>query len=114
MTQETLSLDSPEIRVCLESMIPAAIASVSDDGTPNVTWLSIMQRLDEDHVGLSRQFFRKTSENIRANHRLQLLVIHPWSGQQYHLDLEHQGSEVQGPRFDAMKTQLDAVASQSG
>ena len=114
MTRDTLGLDSPEIRACLESMIPAAIASVSGDGTPNVTWLSIMQRLDDNYVGLSRQFFRKTYENIRTNRRLQLLVIHPASGQQYHLDLEHEASETQGPRFDAMKTQLDAVASQSG
>lgn len=113
MTQP-LNLDSPDMRACLESMIPAAIASVSEDGTPNVTWLSIMQRLGENHIGLSRQFFRKTSANIRTNQRLQLLVIHPWNGRQYQLNLEHQNSEMDGPRFDAMRAQLDAVASQSG
>ena len=64
-----LSLDSPEVRACLECLIPAAVGSAADDGTPNVTWLSIVYRLDATHVGLSRQFFRKTGANIRTNPR---------------------------------------------
>ena len=33
-------------------------------GTPNVTYLSIVHRLDEWHVGLSYQFFNKTRKNV--------------------------------------------------
>ena len=108
------SLDTPEIRACLECLIPAAVASAASDGTPNVTWLSIVHRLDATHVGLSRQFFRKTGENIRTNPRLQLLLLHPQNGRQYHLNLEHERTETDGARFEWMRTQLEAVASQSG
>jgi adenylate cyclase len=95
-------------------LIPASVGSVAVDGTPNVTWLSIVHRLDENHVGLSRQFFNKTRSNISGNRRLQLLFIHPQTGSQYHLNLEHEATETDGPRFEWMKTQLEAVASQSG
>ena len=114
MMRPCLSLDSPEVRACLECLIPAAVGSAADDGTPNGTWLSIVHRLDATHVGLSRQFFRKTGANIRTNPRLQLLVLHPEDGRQYHLNLEHERTETEGPRFEWMRTQLQAVASQSG
>ena len=114
MIQPELSLDSPEILACLECLIPASVGSASDSGTPNVTWLSIVHRLDESHVGLSRQFFRKTAANVTVNQRLQLLVLHPQTGHQYHLNLEHEGTETEGTRFEWMRTQLEAIASQSG
>jgi hypothetical protein len=114
MTPSCLVLDTPEIRACLECLIPASVGSAAGDGTPNVTWLSIVHRLDATHVGLSRQFFRKTGENIRTNPRLQLLVLHPQNGRQYQLNLEHERTETEGPRFEWMRTQLEAVASQSG
>jgi adenylate cyclase len=114
MTLEPIRLDTPEIRACLEGVFPASVASASDDGRPNVTWLSLVHRLDETHVGLSRQFFRKTHQNILVNPRLQLLVLHPENGRQYQLNIEHERTETEGPRFEAMRAQLDAVASQSG
>jgi adenylate cyclase len=114
MTEPDLSLDSPEILACLECLIPISIASVSPAGVPNVTWISIVHRLDETHVGLSRQFFHKTQENFEANPHLQLLVIHPVTGQQYQINLDHESTETDGPRYDWMRTQLEALASQSG
>ena len=114
MNQSRLTLDSPEILACLECLIPASVASVSQGGTPNVTWLSIVHRLDETHVGLSRQFFRKTRMNVRENRHLQLLMMHPRTGYQYHLNLDYEGTEESGPRYEWMRTQLEAVASQSG
>jgi GAF domain len=114
MTAPGLDLDSPEVLACLECLLPASVGSASDDGTPNVTWLSLVQRVDETHVGLSRQFFRKTSRNILLNRRLQLLVLHPLDGRQYHLNLEHERTETEGVQYDSMRARLDAVASQSG
>jgi adenylate cyclase len=114
MTRPRLNLGSAEIRACLECLLPASVGSASEDGCPNVTWLSLIHRLDDTHVGLSRQFFRKTSQNIVVNRRLQLLVLHPESGHQYHLNLEHERTETDGPRFERMRARLDAVASQSG
>ena len=98
----------------LEGILPATICSCSADGTPNVTYLSIVHRVDESHVGLSYQFFNKTRTNVLENQRVQVVVVSPETGDQYRLDLEYERTEVEGPVFDRMSTRLTAVASQTG
>jgi len=108
----TLPLES--IEICLEGIVPAAICSCSREGIPNVTFLSIVHRLDENHVALSFQFFNKTRANILENSRAQVLLISPETSEQYRLDLQYLRTETEGPSFERMKIRLDAVASQSG
>jgi adenylate cyclase len=108
----TVPLES--IELCLEGIVPATVCSCSREGIPNLTFLSIVHRVDENHVGLSFQFFNKTRTNILENPRVQALVISPESSEQYRLDLQYLRTETEGPSFDRMKTRLDAVASQSG
>ena len=109
-----LTVPLKSIESCLEGIVPAAVCSCSREGTPNLTFLSIVQRIDENHVGLSFQFFNKTRINILENPRAQALVISPETSDQYRLDLQYVRTETEGPSFDRMKTRLDAVASQSG
>jgi adenylate cyclase len=114
VTSSVLTLDTPEVMACLEGLIPASIGSASRDGIPNVTWLSIVHRLDSTHLGISRQFLRKTSSNMEENLSLQLLMFHPRTGVQYHFNLQHERTETAGTHYDRMRTQLEAIASQSG
>lgn len=46
---------------------PSAIATVADDVTPNVAFLSVVQVIDDRHVALSRQFFNKTESKTVEN-----------------------------------------------
>ena len=108
----TVPLES--IELCLEGIVPATVCSCSREGTPNLTFLSIVHRVDENHVGLSFQFFNKTRTNILENPRAQVLVISPETSEQYRLDLQYLRTDTEGPLFDCMKIRLDAVASQSG
>ena len=108
----TVPLES--IGPCFEGMIPATICSCSSEGTPNLTYLSIVHLLDTRHVGLSYQFFNKTRTNILENPRAQVLVVSPETSEQYRLDLGYLRTETEGPSFERMKIRLDAVASQSG
>jgi len=107
-----LSLDA--IRSCLEGVVPSTICTAAPDGTPNVTYLSIVQYVDPTHVALSFQFFNKSRANIERNPRAQLLVIDPVTFHQYRLDLLFERSEVSGPIFDRMNTRLTAIASLTG
>jgi adenylate cyclase len=109
-----LGIATPGLEPCFEGLVPATIGSVSDDGVPNVTWLSIVQKIDDQHVGLSRQFFRKTKANFLANQRLQVLMVHPDTGRQYRLNLRYSGTETEGQHYEWMRTQLEAIASQEG
>ena len=103
-----------DIPSCFEGIIPAAIATVADDGTPNCTYISIVHRIDDSHVALSRQFFKKTDENTIANPHAQVLLVEPPTGRLYELDLVYERTETEGPLFERMRTKLDAVAAHEG
>ena len=102
------------IASCFEGILPATICSCAVDGTPNVTYLSIVHRIDEWHVGLSYQFFNKTRKNVLENPIVQVLVVSPETADQYRLDLQYERTEVAGPVFERMGMRLAAVASHTG
>jgi GAF domain len=108
----TVPLES--IATCFEGIIPSTICSCSGEGTPNLTYLSIVHLLDPRHVGLSYQFFNKTRKNVLENPMAQVVVVSPETVEQYRLDLQYERTETAGPSFERMKIRLDAVASQSG
>jgi adenylate cyclase len=103
-----------EIDGCFQGAIPSLIASVAPDGTPNVTYISIVHRLDATHVAVSRQFFNKTIANMLANPRAQIGVAEPTSGRLFRLNVVFDHTEAEGPLFDRVKSTLDAVASFEG
>lgn len=97
-----------------EGIIPSSICTCSADGTPNMTYLSVVHRIDSHHVGLSYQFFNKTHENMVHNPFVQVVVVSSSNLRQYRLDLRYERTETEGAVFSRMKTRLDAVASQTG
>ncbi len=109
-----LTIPLENIASCFEGILPATICSCSRDGTPNLTYLSIVHRLDDRHVGLSYQFFNKTRRNVMENPMVQVVVISPETLRQYRLSLCYERTETESPTFDRMKSRLDAVASQTG
>jgi len=102
------------IKQCFEGSIPSGLATCSKNGMPNVTYLSQVHLIDDNHVALSFQFFNKTKSNIAQNPQASLLVIDPISCVQYRLQLEYVRQETEGLIFERVKTKLDAVASMSG
>ena len=114
MTAPRFAIPLADIDDCFQGIVPSAIASSSPEGVPNVTELSIVYRVDDEHVALSRQFFSKTIANLQANPRASLMLIEPQSGRQFRLDLSYERTETEGPLFDRMSARLEAVASQTG
>ncbi len=108
----TLTLDA--IRTCLEGVIPATIATVAPDGTPNVSQLSQVHYVDPGHIALSYQFFNKTRANILDCRDALLEVIDPSTGAQYRLRLAYLRTETDGPLFESMKAKLSGIASHVG
>jgi adenylate cyclase len=108
----TLTVDS--IRDCLEGAVPSTIATCAPDGTPNVTYVSQVDYVDPQHVALSFQFFNKTRENILANPRATVIVVHPGSSQSYYVHLRYLRTESEGALFQRMKAKLAGIASHTG
>ena len=109
-----LSVALESIRACFAGVMPTQFATCSRDGTPNVIAVSLVHYVDSERVAVSRQFLRKTSDNVEANRKAQLLVTDPRNFAEYRLDTEFLHTETEGPAFEAAKANLDAVASQSG
>ncbi len=108
----TLSLDA--IRGALDGAIPASVATVSADGTPNVSMVSQVYYVDPEHVALSFQFFNKTRQNVLATRRATTLVIDPVSFARYRIALEYLRLETSGPLFERMRAHLAGIASHTG
>ena len=112
MSPRAVPLES--IRACLAGVIPSPLATCAADGTPNISYMSIVKYVDPERVALSRQFLNKTRANLDANPVAQVLVVDPGTCEAYLLDLRHVHTETDGPVFEAMRTELEAVASQTG
>jgi predicted pyridoxine 5'-phosphate oxidase superfamily flavin-nucleotide-binding protein len=103
-----------ELQSAFEGVIPAVIATAGADGTPNVTYLSRVRMVDDEHIALSNQFFSKTSQNLAENPRASLLLIDPTSYTEYLLTLRYARTEREGPVFEALRDDVDAVAAMTG
>ncbi len=101
------------IRPALEGLAPSAVATSAADGTPNVVYISQLQYLDADHVGISNQFLSKTARNVQEQPLATALVIHPDTARSYRLWLRFVRSETEGEWFDAMQARLELIASLS-
>ena len=66
----TLAIPLESIRTCFEGLMPALLASVDGEGTPNVTYVSQVHYVDAAHVALTYQFFNKTRRNMHVNPRV--------------------------------------------
>jgi uncharacterized protein len=102
------------IRPALDNGMPALMVTCSADGTPNATIISKVYYVDDTHVALSFQFFNKTIRNVRENPRAWAAVTDFAAQTDWTLDLEFERSETEGPIFDAMDMQIEAIASATG
>lgn len=99
---------------CFQGIIPAALSTCSQDGTPNITFISQIYYVDASHVAISHQFFNKTHRNVRENPSACAMTLDPRTLQAYRLYLRYQYSESSGVLFDSMSLQLQAIASHAG
>jgi len=109
-----MSLRLSDLAPCFEGVIPSIIATAAADGTPNISYLSHVVRVDEEHVALSNQFFAKTAANIRANPQVTLILVDCFTGDQFLLDIRFVRSVEHGPLFDKISLQLRASSAQVG
>jgi len=103
-----------EIRAVLDNGVPCILSTCSADGTPNTTIISQAYYVDAGHVALSFQFFSKTIRNVRENPAACLCLSDIDGGKYWVLDLEYDHSETEGPVFEQMDMQIEAIASVAG
>lgn len=103
-----------EIRPVMENGVPVVVATCSADGIPNVSIVSEVYYVDPGTVALSFQFFSKTIRNVRENPQTTIILNDIKGGRRWILRAQYDHSETEGPIFDAMDMQIEAIASVTG
>ena len=100
-----------EIKPTMQGVFPSHVVTCSRDGIPNASSISQVYYVDADHVALSHQFFNKTTRNVRENPRALVWVVNPETFETWDLEVEYDHSETEGPVFEALDMQIEAIAS---
>lgn len=103
-----------EMIPALQGAIPSVIATVDDHGTPNVSYISQIYFVDENHLAISNQFFSKSIHNIKANGKATVNIVRPDNLKSWYIKLKYSYTQTEGDLFESMKMQLEAIASMSG
>jgi uncharacterized protein len=103
-----------EILPAMQGVLPSHVVTCSAGGEPNASVISQVYYVDSEHVALSHQFFNKTMRNVRENRYALVYVSHPETFVTWDLELEYAHSETEGPIFDKMDMQIEAIASMTG
>jgi hypothetical protein len=110
-----MSIELPEdIRPVMQNGVPVLLATCSAAGVPNATILSQVYYVDTTHVALSFQFFNKTVRNVRENPEASVCLNDIPGGVNWILNIRYDHSESEGPIFDEMDMQIEAIASATG
>ncbi len=103
-----------EIKPAMQGVFPSVIVTCSLDGEPNTTVVSQVAYVDAEHVALSFQFFNKTTRNVRENPHAFVGLTDPETLEEWHLEIQYDHSEEEGPIFDEMDMKIEAIASMTG
>ena len=105
---------SEEMIAGMQGAIPSALATVDGDGIPNISYISQVFYVDDNHVALSNQFFNKSMRNIKGNGIATVNITRPDNLKSWYLNLRYKESKTTGDLYENMKMQLDAIASMTG
>jgi len=98
----------------LQGALPSALATVDEHGIPNISFISQVYYVDDNHVALSNQFFNKSMRNINSNGIATVNIVRPDNLHSWYLELKYKESKTDGELFEKMKMQLAAIASMTG
>jgi len=103
-----------ELSACFEGIVPALVATAAADGMPNVSYLSQVTMVDDDHIGLTNQFLTKTSANLAENPQATVLLVDGCTCAQYLLGVRYVRHEESGALFGRMAAQIEAGSALVG
>jgi predicted pyridoxine 5'-phosphate oxidase superfamily flavin-nucleotide-binding protein len=103
-----------EMISAMQGVIPVTLATCSEEGIPNITYISQVFYVDDTHIALSCQFMNKTWHNLHHNPVASVFITCPATLHMWKLKLRYLKAQTEGPVYDQMDLQLAAIASLHG
>ena len=103
-----------EMQPALQGALPSALATVDEHGMPNISYISQVFYVDNNHVALSNQFFNKSMRNIKSTGVANINIYRPDNFKSWYLGLKYKEAKTEGELFENMKMQLEAIATMTG
>ncbi len=102
---------NPEMIPAMQGIIPSTLASCSEGGITNITYVSQVFYVDEEHVALSWQFFNKTWENIQKNPQMTVMITSADLSKLWKVRILFVEKKTEGDIFNDMEMQLEALSA---
>jgi len=102
---------STELQGAFQGIFPGVITTVSKENIPNLSYISQVHYIDNEHLAVSWQFFNKTCKNIQDNPNFSVVVTSPTTFSMWKIDLNFIESLTEGDLFDEIEMALEAIAS---
>jgi predicted pyridoxine 5'-phosphate oxidase superfamily flavin-nucleotide-binding protein len=102
------------MRPAMLGLIPTCMSTASQDGEPNVTFISQVWYVDPHHLAVSCQFFNKTTRNVRENPHASIMTTCPHTYAVWRVSARYVESRTTGPLYEEMADQLAVLASMVG
>jgi predicted pyridoxine 5'-phosphate oxidase superfamily flavin-nucleotide-binding protein len=111
---QTFKTIPKEMKSSMMGLIPTCVSTANDQGEPNVTFISQVWYIDDEHLAVSCQFFNKTTRNVRVNPHASVMTTCPNSYAVWRVNAMYMESQTEGALYDEMSDQLAVIASMAG
>ncbi|MES2628537.1 MAG: pyridoxamine 5'-phosphate oxidase family protein [Bacteroidota bacterium] len=104
-------LITPEMISGMQGFVPSVLATCSANGVSNITYISQIFYVDDQHIAFSAQLLNKTWQNLEENRLATAMITAADFSQMWKLHLEFIEQQTSGELFDDMDMQLQAIAA---
>ncbi|UXU74403.1 MULTISPECIES: pyridoxamine 5'-phosphate oxidase family protein [unclassified Paracoccus (in: a-proteobacteria)] len=102
------------LRGAMEGIAASLLCTCDVEGQPNVSMISQVHWVDDEHVAPPWQFFNKTRANLLATGKACVELFDPVTHSRHRPHLDHVETRNEGPLYEMMKARLAGIASHHG
>lgn len=98
------------MKPALMGVVPATLITCSKDGIPNITNISRVWYVGEQHVAVANHMLKKSVQNLKENPNAFIRTTDPTNFSTWELELEYIGSRTDREIFSEMKKQYEVLS----
>ena len=98
------------MKPALMGVVPATLITCSKEGIPNITNISRVWYVDEQHVAVANHMLKKSVQNLKENPNAFIRTTDPTNFSTWELELEYVGSRTDGEIFSEMRKQYEVIS----